>query len=95
MRGDVFEYIYIYICKREKIIPSQRVEWYVSRANQIAALEYVSCTNQIAALGCVSRTNQIVALAYVFRTNHITAFGYLALITAFGNFFLFLNYVME
>lgn len=38
MRGDVFEYIYIYIyiCKREKIIPSQRVEWYVASTNQIA-----------------------------------------------------------
>lgn len=26
MRGDVFEFMYI--CIREKIIPSQRVEWY-------------------------------------------------------------------
>lgn len=34
MRGDVFEFIYI--CKREKIIPSQRVEWYVASTNQIA-----------------------------------------------------------
>ena len=75
--------------KKEQTTTLQRVEWYVSRANQIAALEYVFYTNQIAALGCVSRTNQIAALAYVFRTNHITAFGYLALITAFGNFFFF------
>ena len=36
MRGDVFEFIYIYICKREKLIPSQRVEWYVASTNQIA-----------------------------------------------------------
>ena len=79
----------VLIKKKEQTTTLQRVEWYVSRANQIAALEYISCINQIAALGCVSRTNQIAASAYVFRTNHITAFGYLALITAFGNFFFF------
>ena len=69
---SIFEF-FLFIKKRTLC---QRIEWYVARTNQIAALGYVFRTNQIVALGFVSRTNQIAALRHVSRTNHIIAFEY-------------------
>ena len=72
----------------------QRIEWYVSRTNQIAALGYVSRTNQIAAFRYVSCTNQIAVLGFVSCTNHIIAFEYPVPITVLGYCFL-VNNVMD
>ena len=55
----------------------QRIEWYVSRTNQIAAFRYVSCTNQVAVLGFVSCTNHIIAFEYPVP---ITVLGYCFLV---------------
>ena len=72
----------------------QRIEWYVSRTNQIAALGYVSRTNQIAAFRYVSCTNQVAVLGFVSCTNHIIAFEYPVPITVLGYCFL-VNNVMD
>ena len=70
----------------------QRIEWYVSHTNQIAALGYVSRTNQIAAFRYVSCTNQIAVLGFVSCTN--IAFEYPVPITVLGYCFL-VNNVMD
>ena len=70
----------------------QRIEWYVSRTNQIAALGYVSRTNQIAAFRYVSCTNQIAVIGFVSCTN--IAFEYPVPITVLGYCFL-VNNVMD
>ena len=78
----------------KKTTSCQRIERYVARTNQIAALGYVSRTNQIAAFRYVSCTNQVAVLGFVSCTNHIIAFEYPVPITVLGYCFL-VNNVMD